>query len=65
MTIFQIIIANILQRYKRLLSLARIYAKEYIINTGLTQKYEAIRRRMPPRVWQLSVACRLVLSGAK
>ena len=38
MTIFQIIIANILQRYKKILKLARIYAKEHIIKYGLSSK---------------------------
>ena len=45
--------------------MAKIYAKEHIINTGLAQKYEAVRRRKPPRVWQLSVACRLVFGGGE
>ena len=31
----------------------------------LTQKYEEIRREKPPRVWQLSVACKLVFGGSE
>ena len=31
----------------------------------LAQKYEAIRREKPPRVWQLSVACKLVFGGGE
>ena len=54
-----------MQNYKKILRLARIYAKEHIINTGLAQKYETIRREKPPRVRQLSVACGLVFGGGE